>query len=344
MNKLFIHHPIFRIISPLCSGMLVYLLILLVNNNVTQIQEEFLGQELYVCIGLAYVIQEYSRFSLFFFEKLKRPSSLSGKIILQGLISIVASVILVSGSMFLYFDLVLGFTPNISELTIFNSIFSVITIIYLSVYLSHQFLHKVNTEIMTEELSIKKGVEQDFLQFKKGINPMLMFETLESLIVLMKKDTENAEFLVDHFSAVYRYILSRNMKELVPIEEELAILDELLLLFGYLPYRKTRYGITDRLDTMVVPGSIISCIEQIIRSTIVSKETELVVDISEDLEYILLKYVHQEKISYALSQNNIKDILNTYRFYTDKEIKVTNTDVFKIIHIPKLTVDESSHN
>ncbi len=344
MNTLFIHHPIFRIISPLCSGMLVYLLILLVNNNVVQLHEEFLGQELYVCIGLAYLIQEYSRFSLFFFEKLKSPKSLIGKIILQILISVVISILLVSGSMFLYFDLVLGFTPNISELTIFNSIFSIITIIYLSLYLSHQFLHKVNTEIMTKELSLKEGVEQDFLQFKKGINPTLMFETLESLILLMKKDTEKAELLVDHFSALYRYILSETKKELVPIEKELAILDQLLLLFGDLPYRKTRYIKEDSINTMVVPGSILSCIEQIIRSTIVSKELELVVTIFQDSEYILLKYPHQEKISYTLDQNNIKDILDTYRFYTNREILVSKDDVYKIIHIPKLTIDESSNS
>ena len=67
MNKLFIHNPLFRIISPLCSGILIYLLILLINNNVSQLKETFLGQELYVCIGLTYLIQEYSRLSLFFF-------------------------------------------------------------------------------------------------------------------------------------------------------------------------------------------------------------------------------------------------------------------------------------
>ncbi len=344
MNTLFIHHPIFRIISPLCSGMLVYLLILLINNNVAQLQEEFLGQELYVCIGLAYLIQEYSRISLLFFEKLKFPRSFIGKIILQIVISVIASILLVSGSMFLYFDLMLGFTPNISELTIFNSIFSVITIIYLSLYLSHLFLHKVNTEIMTTELSIKEGVEQDFLQFKKGMNPTLLFETIESLIVLMKKDTDKAELLTDHFSAVYRYILSETTKELVSIAEELAVLDHLLLLFGYLPYRKTRFIEEESIDTLVVPGSILSCAEQIIRSTIISWETELMVTIAQDPKYILLKYPHQEKICYTIDNNSIKDIGDMYRFYTNLEITITKDDIYNVIYIPKLTINESSYS
>ncbi|GAA4273905.1 histidine kinase [Aquimarina gracilis] len=344
MNRLFIHHPVFRLIGPLCSGTLVYMLILLVNNNVAQLQEEFLGQELYVCIALSYLIQEYSRISLFFFEKLRSPKSLVGKIMLQVVISIMITIILVTVSMFLYFDLVLGFTPNVSELIIFNSIFSLITIIYLSLYLSHQFLHKINTEIITQELSKKQGVEKDFIQFKKGINPILMYETLEALILLMKKDKEKAELLVDHFSAVYRYILAETSKELVSLSRELEVLDQLLLLFGHLPYRKTSCLNKETITTWVVPGSILSFVEQIIRSTIVSKDEELIITILENSQYILLKYPHQEKIIETMDHSAIKDIQDAYRYYSDLETSITVDDAFKIIQIPKLTVDESSYS
>ncbi len=343
MNRLFIHHPVFRLISPLCSGALVYMLILLVNNNVAQLQQEFLGQELYVCIGLAYLIQEYSRVSLLFFKRLKKPNALISKIILQVVVSILITMVLVTGSMFLYFEWVLGFTPNISELTIFNNIFSLITVIYLSLYLSHQFLYKINTELMTLELSKKEGVEKDFLQFKKGINPTLMYETLEALILLLKKDKDKAELLVDHFSAVYRYILAETSKELVQMDRELEVLDQLLLLFGHLPYRKTGYDKKEVVQAWVVPGSILSFVEQIIRSTIVSKDEELIITILQNSEYIVLKYPYQEKIIDAMDTDVIKDIQDVYRYYSDLEITITSDDLHKTIQIPKLAVDESSY-
>lgn len=344
MNKLFIHNPIFRIISPLCSGALVYLLILLVNNNVGQLQEEFLGQELYVCIGLSYLIQEYSRISLFFFEKLKYPESLIGKIGLQLLISIVVSIALVSGFMYLYFKFALGFTPNFSELILFNSIFSVFTIIYLSLYLSHRFLYKINTEILNKELLEKENIDQDFVQFKKGINPKLLFESLEALILLIKKDLDKAEGYIDYFSAVYRYILSRTNKELVPIEEELAALDQLLLLFESLPYRKTKYTTKGVIQSFVVPGSILTCVEQIIRSTIVSQDTQLDLEIFVDGNHVVLKYPHQEKITLGFEYDAVKDIIDLYRFYTPNKIKILKDDIYKMIFIPKLAMDESSNN
>ena len=69
MKKLFVHHPLFRLLSPLFSGFIVYLLILLINNNVEQLQEQFLGEELYVCIGLSFIIQELARLLLVLFKK-----------------------------------------------------------------------------------------------------------------------------------------------------------------------------------------------------------------------------------------------------------------------------------
>ena len=68
MNKLFIHTPVFRFLSPIFSGIVGYLLILLINNNIGQLQEEFLSQELYVCIALSYIVHEFSRFLLWVFR------------------------------------------------------------------------------------------------------------------------------------------------------------------------------------------------------------------------------------------------------------------------------------
>ena len=175
MKKLFVHHPLFRLLSPLFSGTLVYLLILLINNNIVQLQETFLGQELYVCIGLAYLIQEFSLFSLLFFERLQRPQSFVLKMIVQLVISLIMTMVLVSLAMYFYFKYILQYTPNIRELYIFNAIFIFITIVYLTLYISHHFLYKINTDKIENEVLAKNAIEEDFSQFKRGINPDLLY-------------------------------------------------------------------------------------------------------------------------------------------------------------------------
>ncbi|WP_422080190.1 histidine kinase [Ulvibacterium sp.] len=343
MRKLFVHHPLFRLLSPLLCGSLVYLLILLINNNIGQLQETFLGQELYVCIGLAYLIQEYARLSLLWFERASGPKNFVLKLALHLIGTVAIGIGLVSVAMYLYFTYVLGYTPNSRELFIFNSIFSLITLIYLVLYLSHQFLYKINTDLITREIRAKEEIEVDFQRFKRGINPELLFESLESLLVLMKKDVNRAEHLSDHFSRVYRYVLAKKKRELVPFSEEQEALRELLRLFSYLPFRKITLGKVEVSNTWVVPGSILTVVERIVRSTIVSVEADLKLDILEDLNRILIQYVPEEVLRGGFQTEQLSDITGNYQFYTDGEVQVVTEGPYKIVEIPKLKLDESSH-
>ncbi len=342
MKKLFIHHPLFRLLSPLFSGALVYLLILLINNNIAQIRESFLGQELYICIALAYIIQEYARFSLLLFEKIKGTEKLFWKLIIQVLSSVAVCIVLVSGVMYIYFSTILKYSPNSTELLIFNSIFAVITIIYLALYLSHQFLYKINTNRIEEEVIAKRDVEEDFVAFKKGINPELLFESLEALIVLMKQHPEAAEAMIDNFSSVYRYILSRKKRELISLEEELNALQELLQLYNHLPYRKTRLARVNTEESYVVPGCLLLTVERIIKSTILSKDQDLLLDITTEGDFILVCYSPQEKLRTSFTDEAVADIAYSYQFYTSKTLSVIEEALKKTIQIPKLTLNESS--
>ncbi len=343
MKKLFIHHPLFRLLSPLFSGTLVYLLILLINNNIGQLEEAFLGQELYVCIGLAYLIQEYARLSLLGFARLKKPSSFPMKLLLHLISSIALCIGLVSLAMFLYFTEVLGYTPNGRELFIFNIIFVVVTMIYLILYLSHQFLYKINTERLAMETANKQEVEADFLKFKRGINPDLLFESLESLLVLMKKRPDAAEAQSDYFSSVYRYILSKKNRELVPIGEELNVLNEFLGLFAYLPYRKIQLKGTGPNKVWVVPGSVLAIVERIIRTTIASEDQKLLLELGEDADSIKIKYRPEERLLQGFRMEDLADVARNYEFYSDRPLKILEEAPYRTIEIPKLNWNESSH-
>ncbi len=344
MKKLFVHQPLFRLLSPLFSGTLVYLLILLINNNIAQLQDSFLGQELYVCIGLAYLIQEYARLSLLGFEKLSWPKSFALRLILQIVISIIIGMILVSMAMYVYFTNVLGYVPNSRELWIFNSIFSIITLIYLVLYLSHQFLYKVNTNRLAKEILAKEEVETDFTNFKKGVNPELLFECLESLIVLMKRDPERAENLSDKFSSVYRYVLAKKNREIVSFSEELKVLGELIQLFAHLPYRKVKLAKVEVSETSIVPGSVLAIVERIIKSTIPSDKEFLDLRFTESGESIFIQYEPEETLRGKLEDEQLEDISRNYGFYSVRSVLVYMKGRQKTVQLPKLNLHESSHH
>ena len=343
MKKLFVHHPIFRLLSPFFSGTLVYLLLLLINNNISQLQENFLGQELYVCIGLAFVIQEFSRFSLLFFKNLKAGKSFIFKIILQLLLTVAIVLMLVSGSIYAYFKWILLYTPNSTELYVFNVLFGCIAVIYITLYLSHHFLYKINTAKITEEMNAKDQIEDDFLQFKSGINPKLLYESLEAMIVLMKRDVEGAEMLSNHFASVYRYILTQKQRELAKLDEELLVLEELVKLFNHLPYRKIDFINQITTTQWVLPTSILLLVELIIKSSIVSLDEQLSITLEETPTHLCLGYVPQEKLTEQLTHQSIVSIVKSYRVYSDEQVTITNHGAKRSLCLPKLNFYEDRH-
>ena len=155
MNKLFIHLPVFRLFSPLFGGSLVYLLILLSNNDVAQLDGQFLTQELYFCVGLSYLIQELSRLFLILFAKSKWKMPIVWRITIQVAVTVLFIFLIVSSLVYLYYQYMLGYDPNFSEIFRFNFIFSVISLMYISLYLSHQLLYQINTTKISAELERK---------------------------------------------------------------------------------------------------------------------------------------------------------------------------------------------
>ncbi len=336
MKKLFVHHPLFRLLSPLFSGILVYLLLLLINNTIDQLQDTFLGQELYVCIGLAYIIQEFSRYSLLFFKSFKKPKSFLTKLILQTITSVLLTIVLVTVTMILYFKYVLLFTPNSRELLVFNSIFVFITIIYVILFVAHYYLHKINTEKLTKEKEAKAAIEDSFKEFKKGINPDLLFESLEALLVLMKKDADKAEALADRFSSIYRYILTKKNNELVAINEELYTLEELVALLNQLPYRKVSLQNSLSGNSFIVPCTLLQIIETIVKTTVVSENQKLIISIEESEGELNISYNPEEKLRDSFTIDSIQDILKSYSFYTDQNIRIAVDGIYKSIFLPQL--------
>ncbi len=345
MKKLFIYRPQFRILSPIFTGVIVYLLILLINNNVEQLQEEFLGQELYVCIGLSYLIQELSIFLLWIFKKYvatKVPDSLL--LLINTLISLVLCIFFVSLSMTLYYRYVLGFSPNSEELWLFNSIFSSIALIYILLYVSHQYLHKMNSKKLENELLIKGNVEANFLKFKKAINPDLLFECLEALIVLIGKDKEKIDDFLDGISQVYRHVLSKSDQELISIKEEATVVEHLIKVFDYLPYRNVTLKNKLVSDFYVVPNSIILIVEQIIRSTIRSKDIELEIELYEEESSLYIRYLPKNKINDELHLEKFAELRDLYSIYNSESLHVFEENSFRMISLPKILLNPAYEN
>lgn len=340
MRKLFVHQPLFRLLSPILSGIILYLLVLLLNNNIEQIQEEFFNEELYFCIGLSYLIQEFSRLLLIVFKRFLKDKTSIQNILLQIVISMVLCLVLSTIAIHLYFDYVLGFSVTSEEIYVFNSVFCSITFIYILLYISHQYLFKVNTEKLAQEELIKQNIEDEFNQFKKGINPKLLFESLESLLILIKSDKEKSDDFIDHLASIYRYILSGKEKQLVAFSEELLVANELIQLLNYLPSRNVSIQNICKSDFLVVPGSLLFIVEQIVRTSIISSDIKLEIELIENEANFEISYIKNDKITEEFNFNKIREINRSYSIYSTSNIEISEDEFTRKISIPKLQITE----
>ena len=182
-------------------------------------------------------------------------------------------------------------------------------------------------------------IEEDFIQFRKGINPELLFESFEALIMKIQKGHDETDELIDHLASVYRYILSGRSQQLVVIDEELAILNELVQLFNHLPYRNVSLRNKIQSGFLVVPGSLLTITEHIIRRTIHDHNTPLEVGISENNGNITLQYIHNDRITDPLTLETLKGIKHVYGIYSNNSISIEDKGPTRTISIPGLQTD-----
>lgn len=346
MKNIFIHNAFFRLLAPPILGVLVYLLILLLNNNVGQIDQIFSGEEVYICIGLSYMFTESFRLVIIIMEKLLKVSTTFNRVLVQSVVHIIVSVFLVSSGLWLYYSFVLGFSPGQFEYKLFNGIFLVVVILFVLMYFSHHYMHKENKLKLEQEKILKQGMEMEFLDFKKDINPHLLYQSLEQLLILVHKNTDRAEEYIDHLSTVYRYILGSKQIELVSLEEELVVLDELLMMLNEIYDNNVRLTCSGQgQSTYVVPGTFISILDYIARTTIITSHTPLEVVLHADEEGYLTV---QHKLNERLIRSNddqkelLKIIERAYGIFSEKPVVSVKAYEESYIKIPILAMEEQA--
>ncbi|TRX55975.1 hypothetical protein FNH22_17585 [Fulvivirga sp. M361] len=341
MKKIIIHNAFFRLFTPVFYGMLVYLLILLINNDLSQIGSTFTNQEVYVCIGLAYLLSEALRGSAIlarhFFD-----NNMKNQITAQVMGGLLLSILVISITISVYFKVAYDFSITESQLIIFNMIYGTSSLLYNLLYFSNVYVHKQNVRMLENENVKRESIESELSDFKNEVNPQLLYESLETLITLIHKDVDEGEEYIDHLSSVYRYILSHRKVELSTLNEEYKAVKNIVYLLNYLYDDQISLKIVfnDKYNTTpLVPGTLPNLVELIVRSTIINKFQPLKIEIViEDQDgYLVLQHQLNERLSKPDNFNDIfESIQKSYTFYSDKPVMQVKAYDFSYIKIPLL--------
>jgi LytS/YehU family sensor histidine kinase len=184
-------------------------------------------------------------------------------------------------------------------------------------------MHRENTLKLTSEKQQREVLEMEMAEFKNDINPDLLYESLENLILTIHHNTDQAEEQIDYLAGIYRYSLVNRQKEIVAFDDEWRAASNLVSLLNYhhhgqlnmLSDNFSRDGIS------LVPGSLMIAIDSIIRNTLISRKSPLVLRIylEEEDDYLVLQHTINDKLLlHHESINAFTRLQRSYSFFSDK--------------------------
>jgi sensor histidine kinase YesM len=343
MKKIFIHNPFFRIFAPPVFGVFVYLIILLVNNNVEQIGTLVSNQEVYVSMVLSLISFESMRFTLVLLNRFSLPKG--NKIATQVLVTTAVSVAIVLLAISSYYKWVIGFDISQRELWLFGIIFALTSLLYCALYIGNQYMHLENTLRIEQEHKLRESLESEFLSFRQEINPDLLYDSLEELILCLHKKTDTAEELIDSLAALYRYQLIHRQKEFVSLGEEVNAVQHLIRLANQKHKNTIRWinKMEDAASIELMPGALITAVDSILRNTLISADAPLVLTLSrEDDEYFVLHHDLNDKLQlHPESMEAFQRLQRSYSVYSDRPFVQVKAGRENYIKFPMITVDHS---
>jgi LytS/YehU family sensor histidine kinase len=223
-----------------------------------------------------------------------------------------------------------------------NLLYSLIIVFFLELlYYFQQWTKAVN-----EAAELKKRNVMSQLQLLKDqISPHFLFNSLNSLSSLIRRDPDDAVQFVHRLSGVYRYLLQTNEKDFSELQEELKFLQ------SYLHLLTTRFGkalqYTIKIDNdyqsfLILPLSLQLLVENAVKHNVVAAYSPLHIWIGNERDYLVVKNNLQKKKSKAVSHGvGLTNILSKYKLFTDRKVEIIETEDYFTVKLP--LVKETNH-
>jgi ligand-binding sensor domain-containing protein len=205
-----------------------------------------------------------------------------------------------------------------------------------------------------KQLREKEKMNSDRIQFqfetlRSQVNPHFLFNSFNTLSGLIEKNANDAVKYVEHLSDFFRSILQYKDKNLIPLAEELAILDDYI----YIQKKRFGEGFSVNIDAnvrstigFIAPMTLQILLENSIKHNIVSKSQPLDVEIYIlASEYICISNPIQLKSSKEKStQIGLTNITSRYAILQSKKVIVEKNNGQFVVKIPLIIYDSRTDN
>lgn len=180
----------------------------------------------------------------------------------------------------------------------------------------------------------KDKAESKLAALKAQINPHFLFNSFNTLVSVIEENPKLAVEYVDNLSDFYRKIMQLRDKEIIPIQEEIELVNNYYFLL------QKRYGKNFHLNInlnggqfYIVPFTLQILVENAVKHNVISKSKPLTVNIDmEDDRHIVVTNEIKPKLTKEKSTHfGLHSIIQGYKLLGNKKVKVEDGEgVFKV--------------
>ena len=227
------------------------------------------------------------------------PQKLIPRIPTELVLTIIAGVIIgtsvtvIAGTLMPYVD---GLMKNIINNSLITS---VINLIILTVIEAIVWFKRSQESLLIAEKLGRENSQIRFEMLKSQLNPHFLFNSLNVLSSLIKKDSDKAQNFVDEFSSVYRYTLDVIEKPVIELREELDFAKSYLYLQKIRFDNAVEMGINveaSKLNYFVPPLAVQTLLENTFKHNKVSVDNPLKIRIYDEDNFLFIVNNLQSKI------------------------------------------------
>jgi two-component system LytT family sensor kinase len=174
---------------------------------------------------------------------------------------------------------------------------------------------------------------------KNQVNPHFLFNSLNTASSLISSQPGVAERFIGKLSSIYRYILENSHKDKVPLESELAFINDYFDLHKIRDEEKISLTINapDEGSFSIIPVSLQILVENAIKHNMATRENPLRIIIFVENRMIIVKNNLQKMARQLKStEMGLKNLTERVRLISGKELIVEETNTEFIVKLPLL--------
>ncbi len=189
-----------------------------------------------------------------------------------------------------------------------------------------------------EKLRSEK-IQFQFEVLRNQINPHFLFNSFNTLISIIDDDPKVAIEYVEQLSDFFRDIVKYRDKEIIPLEEELGLLQNFFYLqqkrFGDQIQIKISISADEQKNSFIPPLTLQLLMENAIKHNTISKNYPLIISIDMSASGVIVSNNITSKREITKGEGmGLQNIINRYTLLSNKTVNINHTSTQFIVTLP----------